>query len=1052
MAFFVEQRARQRARDIEAAVYRERTELSSVVLERNGETSEAGVGTRWHGAESAAWLRGSLTVPEAWAGERVVLYIDIAGTEPLLFWDGLPIQALDYNHQDVLLYDPASGSERHEWAIECYSPTHGADAEIRALDLCQVDRDAYALHYDFAAAIQLLAVLDENELSGQAVRGALTAAMNTLDYTDGAKSEAFYRSLPLARAALRDGFFDRFHANADRDPALVCAGHSHLDLAYLWAIPNTRKKVGRTWATALHLMDEFPEYCFTQSQPQLYAWCKADYPDIYERVKARIAEGRWEVTGGMWVEADCNVPSGESLVRQILFGNRFFAREFGVKTRVLWLPDVFGYSAALPQIIRGCGMEHFMTTKISWSQFNRFPHDTFLWRGIDGTEVLTHFVTAPDYHANLQQNLYTYNGKLTATEAQGTWKEYRQKAINHELLLLFGYGDGGGGATRHQIENGRRLADVPSIPRVSFGNAEPFFDALAERVSGNRAAPCWVGELYLENHRGTYTSQGHIKKANRNNEVLLRNAELWSTLASVLLSRPYPQAELNEAWKTLLMNQFHDILPGTCVPEAVRDCLADHTRISQSVQVVLDTALDAVAAQVRTPDNGFVVFNPTDTLRPADVVRCVVPMNAVRKGGIEFSDENGAILPSQFVGTEGDARAYLVAVTGIEGLGYKVINVGKAGGRPEGSTLSVRASANGATLENEFIRAEFDAQGEITSLVYRDYDEEEEEQFTEREAIAPGETANALTLFEDKPFAYDCWNIDPYYEDKPYPLRDIGTVESLRVIEPGPVRAGIEIQYRFLHSTLTQRVYLYAHSPRLEFHTEVDWQERQMLLKAAFPVQVHTDRATFDIQFGSVERPTHRNTSWDVARFEVCGHRWADLSEGDFGVSVLSECKYGWDVHDHTLRLTLLKAGTHPDPDADRGAHSFTYGLLPHRGDWREETVEEAYAFAHPLLSRYAPANTRGKLRPDYTLATVDDRGLVIETIKRAEDGDDIIIRLYEAFNTRGTATLTLGFDVAEACEVNLVEENPRPVTHDETTITFPYRPFEIKTFQVRPR
>jgi alpha-mannosidase len=413
---------------------------------------------------------------------------------------------------------------------------------------------------------------------------------------------------------------------------------------------------------------------------------------------------------------------------------------------------------------------------------------------------------------------------------------------------------------------------------------------------------------------------------------------------------------------------------------------------------------------------------------------------------IEFADENGAPLAAQKV-SDGE---YLTLVPELGPLGYQALTVGRAGGPPEISSVH----ATDRSLENDYVRVTFDDQGEIVSLIhkiYEDADEGEESAITEREVIAPGQTGNALVLFEDKPLRYDAWDIDIYYQSKPYPLREIGTVESIVVIEQGPVRAGIEIVRSFLQSRITQRVYLYAHSPRVEFETEADWQERQMLLKAAFPVAVNANRATYEIQFGSVERPTHWNTSWDWARFEVCAQRWADLSEGDYGVSLLNDCKYGYDIRGNVLRLTLLKGAVSPDPGADIGQHSFTYALLPHTGDWRSETVDEAHALNYPLLTRFIPANPKGTLPKTYAFATVNDQGLIIDTIKKAEDSDAIVIRLYEAFNTRGTATLSLGFPFAEAYTVNLVEEDAQPIAHDGTSITFDYRPFEIKTFLLKP-
>ena len=1047
MLTFIAERAAHAARDIEAAVYRERVALPAWTVEAEGEPAQAAtVGFRRTDTERASWLRQGqpVVIPPAWSGERVGLWVDIAGCEPLLYLDGAPAQALDYNHQDVLLHDPATGGEAHNVAIECYAPSRGGTWELRAADLVRIDRDAYALRYDWAVGVELLALLPPTGREYQALLLAFEKALVSLDYTEGARGDAFYQSLAAARAALLDGFYDRYPADTNRDPALVCAGHSHLDLAYLWTIANTRKKTGRTFATALRLMDEFPAYHFTQSQPQLYAWAKELYPDLYERIKARVREGRWEPTGGMWVEADCNVTGGESLIRQILVGNGFFRREFGLTTRVLWLPDVFGYSPALPQIIKGCGMDYFMTTKISWSQFNHFPHDTFMWEGIDGTRVLTHFVTSPDYHNHLKQHLFTYNGKMTATEARGAWEQYTGKAINHELLDLFGYGDGGGGPTRHMIETAQRL-NVAGVPKCSMGGAEAFFDRLAARVVDNPLTPRWVGDLYLENHRGTYTSQGRFKRANRKNEILLHNAELFASLSHIATGADYPASNLARAWEMLLLNQFHDILPGTCITPAAADAMQTWADVEQIGSAVLDDALTALAGRIYTPAPAVIVFNPTDTLRPADVLEVALPANM--PAPVEFATPDGHPLLSQ--PTEGGR--HLVLVPEVGAMGYQTIMVGRAAGAGEGTNLEATLTGTGFVLENDYLRAAFDDRGEITSLDHKITDDDDPDGPTRlRPVLVPGERGNALTVFEDRPYAYDGWNLDIYYQDKPYPLREIGTVTSLRVVETGPVRAGVEITHTFLQSTLTQRIYLHAHSPRLDFQTVVDWHQHQMVLKVAFPVSVHAARATYETQFGSIERPTHANTSWDAAKFEVCGHKWADLSEGDYGVSLLNDCKYGYDTQGHTLRLTLLRAGVHPDPDADQGANEFTYALLPHTGDWHTETLDEAYALNYPLLARFAPANPGGDLPTDYAFATVDDPGLIIETVKQSEDGSGIIVRLYEAFNTRGEATLTVGFDLAEAFLVNMVEENPALLPHDGRAVTFAFRPFEIKTFLLR--
>lgn len=1050
MLFNVSGQAASRLQDIQRAIYRERVALGPLRFHQGnregGEApdlndsgwAEVGPGHAWDDAEASAWLRGRFTVPAGWAGERVGLWVEIKGREPLLYLDGQPAQALDYNHQDVLLHDPAAGGETHVFAIDAYAPSRGGRGELAAADLVRIDRDAYALYYDFAVVQKALELFPETGREYHAAVRALDGAMNALDYTQGARGDAFFASLRGARAALRT-FYEAFPADPARDPALIGAGHAHIDVAWLWTLANTRKKCGRTFATALRLMEEFSEYTFTQSQPQLYAYAREDYPELYARIKERVAEGRWEPTGGMWVEPDCNVTGGESLIRQALFGNRFFQKEFGITTRVLWLPDTFGFPAQLPQIMKGCGLEHFLTTKMTWNQFNKMPADTFRWRGLDGTEVLAHFVT-------------DINSPLEPKNVRALWDNYKSKTVNSEVLTTYGFGDGGGGPTRHMIEAGRRYANLAGLPRFQFGKAEAFYDRLKARVWDDPLLTTWVGELYLEYHRGTYTSQARVKRDNRRSEVLYHNTELFSALASVELGAAYPQARINAGWERLLLNQFHDILPGSSITPVYEEAARDYAEAFRIGEGALNAALDAIAGQIDARRDGIALFNPTDTVRPADVARVAVPSDLVRAyGEVEFADANGAPLPSQLAavspGGPDGAHAYWVTVPDVGAMGYTMITVGKAGGPPEGTT--VRAAGN--VLENDFVRVTFDAAGEIVSLVHK-LSNEDDDSVTEREVVAAGQTANALVLFEDKPLKYDAWDIDLFYQSKPYPLREIGTVERIEVIENGPVRAGIEIRRRFLKSSLTQRVFLYAHSPRLDFETEVDWQERQMLLKAAFPVAVRAARATYDIQFGAVERPTHRNTPWDWARFEVCGHKWADLSEGDYGVSLLNDSKYGHDIHDNVLRLTLLKGAVAPDPTADLGNHQFTYALLPHDGDWRMETVDEAYALNYPLLSRFVQAGGGGGLPTRYQFASVDDTRVIIETVKKAEEGDGIVIRLYDAMNTRGTATLTLGFEIAEAFAVNLVEEDPTPIPHTHNAITFDYTPFAIKTFLVRPR
>ena len=1011
------ERALQWLLDCERAVFSQRLPITHWTFERAGETQPVAVGFSWTGAEEECWLRASVTLPPSWSGERVGLWFELPGCEPLLSVDGTLWQALDDNHGDVLLHEPAAGGESHALEISCYSPSRGGEAQLLAAELVVIDREAQGLYYDARTAIELLDALDAGIPAGESLRAALEHAMQAGTVTE-------------ARAAL--GEFFALNANPNTDPCITLIGHSHIDLAYLWTISNTKQKVGRTFATALRLMQEFPEFVFTQSQPQLYAWCKELYPELYAQIKTRVAEGRWEPTGGMWVEADCNLSSGESLIRQVLLGNRFFEQEFGITTKILWLPDVFGYSASLPQIMKSCGLEYFLTSKISWSDTNRMPHDTFHWRGIDGTEVLTHFLTAPEFHRGLNQEISTYNGQLTPHELLRAWERYQSKTVSREICHVVGHGDGGGGVTRRMLEVARRLASVPTLGECRFDRADQFFARLPKTK-----LPVWSGELYLENHRGTYTSQGRIKEGNRAAECALRGAELFAALARVQLGMPYPKAELDALWAKLLLNQFHDILPGTCIRPAVEQAEQELGEVASGALALQDAALTEISQSIATPTDSVIVFNPTDTLRPGDAFCVRLPGDQVRKGRVLFNDAEGEPLSSQFLRMVGKEREYLVLLLDVEPLGYQSIGLGRTDAPADESTVTAEENI----LENDFVRVTLDAQGEITSLLHKTED-------GERESLAA--TAR-LVAYEDKPTAYDAWNIDASYRDKPSPLAEEAEVTHFEILENGPVRASILVERRFRSSTITQRIQLWAHSARVEIATELDWHEHQVLLKAHVPATVLASRATYGIPFGAIERPTHTNTSWDAAKFEVCGHKWADLSEGDFGVSILSDTKFGFDARENTLSLTLLKSSIYPDPDADQGAHRFTYAILPHTGDWRNETVDEAHALNYPLLARFAPKNLKAALLPTYDFVSVDDQGLIIETLKRAESEENaLVVRLYEALQTRGEATLTFGFKIAAAYETNSLEQDPVPVPFKGNTLTFPYRPFEIKTFMVR--
>ena len=748
------------------------------------------------------------------------------------------------------------------------------------------------------------------------------------------------------------------------------------------------------------------------SQPQLYAFLKERYPELYEKAKERIREKRWEPEGGMWVEADCNLTSGESLVRQFMHGKRFFREEFGVDNRILWLPDVFGYSGALPQIMKKCGIDYFMTTKLAWNQFNKIPYDTMMWRGIDGTEVLTHLITTLGVNQPIKDFFTTYNGMLHPDAIMGGWMRYQNKDINNDILISYGYGDGGGGPTREMLETSIRMEKgVKGIPTVRQEFARTYFDELQERVAGNKRLPVWEGEFYFEYHRGTLTSMARNKRSNRKSEFGLMDLELLGVMAEQAVE--YPDRELDAIWKVVLLNQFHDILPGSSIHEVYEVTKEEYGRLAQQLADMSRERRRAVAGD----GEAVTVFNMTGRVRD-DVV------NLGAFAGEALTDETGAVYPVQK--TEGGSIAF---VRDLPSKGYKSFRAVQAAEKK--TPFVLRGNYD---LETPFYRVRLDETGMFTSI----YDKE-----NDREVVQDGKRANLLRMYEDKPIYFDNWDIDIYYTEK---FWDVDDVEHMEWTEVGEVRAVLEITRRASNSRIRQKILFYAESRRIEFETWVDWKEHQTLLKVHFPVAVHTDEATFDVQFGNLTRKTHRNTSWDVARFESCGQKWMDLSEGHYGVSLLNDCKYGHSVQDSDMALTLIKSGIEPNPTTDQEEHVFTYAIYPHAEGWRAAgTVDEAYKLNQPLVAELDTAD-----RKTCSLAAVDRANVVLETVKKAEDGDGIVIRMYESENALTKAKLTVDAAFEKAYVCNLLEEIEHEAAVDGKVIDVALKPYEVVTVLLR--
>ena len=971
-------------------------------------------------------LKTRFALPSSWKGRGpAALMLDIgeAGDflhpEALVYVDGKRIAACDRFHQEIALPAWVANDGEHELLLHGWTGNgageHGTGQNGRQLFMGKSfislpDEDLRRFVATARVAHGVAAALDPGDMVRQKLLNILDRTFMSLD-TRAPLDVHLPASLAEADRLLGAGL-DKLELG--EVPDITAVGHAHIDLAWLWTTDQTRQKGARTFSTVMSLMDRFEGYTFTQSQPQLYDWVRQDYPDLFDEIGARVADGRWEPTGGMWVEADCNLSGGEALARQFLLGRTFFKEAFGEgrDTPILWLPDVFGYAWSLPQLIKLAGLEYFFTIKVGWNQYNRLPFDSFWWQGMDGTKVLTHFSPTP---GEVEGEVSTYNAVASPYQAVETWKNAQQKHLHSDLLMSFGHGDGGGGPTAEMMENIREMGQLKAGPNVRHGFAGDFFKRL-EETAGD-ALPVWNGELYLEYHRGTYTTQAANKRNNRKAEFGLHDVELLATMAS--LKAPdyaYPATELDRLWKLVCLNQFHDIIPGTSIAEVYQESDATYADVFASLESLKAEALSAVGGE----GDGVLLVNPTNFER-TDLIETDIdlPESCV------LVDPTGVRRTTQKT-----TGGMLIDAAGLAPL--TIVHLGVETGRAASDdTMSVGPDH----IENAFLRVELNAAGDITRIL---------DKKVGREVLAKGALANTFQLFEDRPKKWDAWDIDMFYEDRKWTAEP---AHAIAVTETGPLRASIVIERKLMSSTIRQVISLTAKSARLDFRTEVDWQERQMLLKVAFPVDILSPTATYDVQWGNVERPTHRNTSWDWARFETCAHKWVDLSEGDYGVSLLNESKYGHDVADNVVRLTLLRSPVSPDPEADRGHHSFTYALLPHEGKWDRRTIGEAYQLNDPAIA--VAGSAAGSSNSATPFIACDNPNLVIETVKRAEDGRGIIVRLYESFRTRGTSRLVAAFPVGEAAKVNLLEQPIGEVRVVDGAVAFDFRPFEIVTLRL---
>lgn len=1037
--FYTIDKLRNRIHELDDYRYRDKVELEYFNTKLNGDrdiapnipTEYDGViktGETWKGRDLYLWMQKEVDIPSNWENKTVVGIFDFgetgagnnSGFESLFYLNNKPYQGVDSNHKEVFLPKDINGT-RVELIFRLWTGLEGGgipreqEHRINRAQLAWLDEKVDDLFYNASVILETIGELDEYSPDKVHLTKILNNAFKLIDWAYPG-NEDFYNSLHEASDYLNKEI-DKIDKHSVVN--VTCIGHTHIDVAWLWRLKHTREKCARSFSTVLRLMERYPEYIFLQTQPQLYEYVKNDYPELYEAIKQKVKDGNWEVDGGMWLEADCNIPSGESLVRQILVGSRFIKEEFNKDVEYLWLPDVFGYSWALPQILKKSGIDMFMTTKISWNQYNRMPHDTFKWRGIDGSEILTHFITTPEPWSQPGSWFYTYNGRLTPKTVKGVWDAYTDKGITNDLLVSYGFGDGGGGVNREMLEYRKRLDKMPGLPNVKTGKASEYFRCLKEKVEKTEEyVHTWDGELYLEYHRGTYTSQAYTKMMNRKLELLYRETEWLSTVACLTNNdwSLYANNEITKGWKTILRNQFHDIIPGSSITEVYEDAKQEY---KEAEDIALDIQNKLEEIYINKDEHTWTIINNSNWDRNESInIKC-------DEDG-SFYDEDGNKLKYQRNKDE-----YTVEIKNIPALGYKRIILKIDDVQYDNNSVFEYCDGKISTPKYNI---EWNEYGQLTSI----YDKE-----NKREVLAKGERGNVLQMFEDKPMAHEAWDIDIFYQEK---MREVKDLQSVELIEDGNIKAVIRFKYKYMNTTISQDMIVYANSNRIDFKTNVDWREKKQLLKVAFVVDIRSTMATYDVQFGNVKRPTHWNTSWDRARFESVAQQWVDLSERNYGVSLLNNCKYGHDIKDNVMRLTLLKSATHPDPVQDQGEQNFTYSLLPHSGDFIDgNTVKHAYELNQPLRA------IKGMLKSEVKkqLFKFNDANILVDAIKKAEDEDMIIIRFHDYSGSRQNVSIDSDYEINGWMETNLMEK-PIEDLRNENSINVVVNPYEIKTLMIK--
>ncbi len=949
------------------------------------------------GDDKHIWVRGKIKTPDE-LPEGTYLVLECEGdAQTILYLDGKAIQGFDKNHSRTRI---ESGRE-YDVALYVYYDwaRHGERGLNPVIKV--ISEFVEKVYWDLFVPFEASQCFENGEREKVIMYKHLEAACIMIKKNLQGRPE-FFESLKAADEYMEREFYEK---ECGKDDLVVSTlGHSHIDVAWRWTVDQTREKVQRSFGTALELMKYYPDYLFMMSQPQLYEFLKEEAPEMYAELKQRVAEGRWEVEGGMWLETDCNIPNGESFVRQLIYGKKFIRDEFGKDSKTLWIPDVFGYSAALPQILKKAGVENFVTGKISWNDVNEMPNHTFYWKGIDGSEVFTHLLTTKDffidsYYPEKTHEYVMFNGKLDPREVKSTYDVYLTKTWNNETLHTFGFGDGGGGPTAEMLERYSRLQrGLPGIPKTKMSTLADFmvrirdnFDDSAKKL---RERPSWDGELYLEYHRGTYTSIADVKKNNRKAEFALRKAETLAAMDEIFFGKAYPKDTFDKLWKYMCLNQFHDIIPGSAIQKVYDRSAIEYGEVQAVSKEISNASIGNIAENIKS-DGGILVYNMN---------------SSIGNGVAEYNGE-------------------LCTAEGIPAMGYKVVDK---------LYNENNAVITENSIENEYFSIRFNEMGYMTSI----YDKRED-----RELVRPGEVANELLAYEDYPYHWDAWELSHYTRLKYYPMDELVSVEKYK----NGAAAGLTLTWRFRESTIKQNIIVYDNIPRIDIQNEIDMKELQVLIKALFPLDIRTTKTVSEIQYGHTERPFHMNTAWDEAKFETCMHKWVDISDNGYGVSLLNDCKYGFSSYNNTIALSLLKSPVSPYRGGDCHVHNFTYSIYPHKlNAAMGGTVEEAYRLNAPMTAVDVKANKNGILPASFSLVEADKENITVEVLKKAENGDGIIVRLYDSHNMASKPTVKFGFPVKEAYLVNLLEEEPEKLDVVDNSVKINVKAFEIVTLLLK--